>query len=214
MPVVDMTTQYINALMYFLTEEQGQRLTLVDDRNFYTPAGVTRWVLKGFLNPKIPLPLGALGTMRTHVEAELLLQNLMLALQAMGLGGWIHASVAPPYLLGNPYMTDKKPWRCIPVVHPRAASSSGSVLDMIRWHTFMPRLRAHPVGLEKDGEPLIRWMSPPYYTDMADAVDAVVATKFDASRGVRTDREFFRQIFKGQRGRSPRSPRCLTTMRT
>lgn len=199
-PVVDMTTQYINALMYLLTEEQGQRPTLVDDRNFYTPAGVTRWVLKGFLNPKIPLPLGALGTMRTHVEAELLLQNLMLALQAMGLGGWIHASVAPPYLLGNPYMTDKNRGLAFRWYTPPRGVLQRYVLDMIRWHTFMPRLRAHPVGLEKDGEPLIRCMSPPYYTDMADAVDAVVATKFDTSRGVYTDREFFRQIFKGQRG--------------
>src|SRR6516225_2439732 len=34
-PVVDMTHQYINALMYLLTEPDGFRPALVDDRNFY-----------------------------------------------------------------------------------------------------------------------------------------------------------------------------------
>jgi hypothetical protein len=94
-PVVDMTRQYINALMYLLTEEEGNRPTFLDDRNFYLKAGVRRWVRRGFLNKELKLPLGVLGTMRTQIEADLLLQNLMLLLQAVGLGGWIHASVAP-----------------------------------------------------------------------------------------------------------------------
>src|SRR5271168_1818199 len=57
-PVVDLTHQYINALMYLLTEPDGHRPAFLDDRNFYFPAGVTKWILKGFLNKKIPLPLG------------------------------------------------------------------------------------------------------------------------------------------------------------
>ena len=40
--------------------------------------------------------------MRTQIEADLLLQNLMLTADAMGLGAWIHASLAPPVLLGDP----------------------------------------------------------------------------------------------------------------
>ena len=40
--------------------------------------------------------------MRTQIEADLLLQNLMLTADAMGLGAWIHASIAPPVLLGDP----------------------------------------------------------------------------------------------------------------
>src|SRR6202023_3298135 len=91
-PVVDMTRQYINALMYLLTEPDGHRPALRDDRNFYFLAGVRKWVKNGFLNKDIPVPLGVLGTMRTQVEAELLLQNLILILQAMGPGGWTRAS--------------------------------------------------------------------------------------------------------------------------
>ena len=40
--------------------------------------------------------------MRTQIEADLLLQNLMLTADAMGLGAWIHASISPPVLLGDP----------------------------------------------------------------------------------------------------------------
>ena len=64
-PVVDLTHQYINALMYLLTEPDGHRPAFLDDRNFYLPAGVTKWILKGFLNKEIQLPLGYVGTMRT-----------------------------------------------------------------------------------------------------------------------------------------------------
>jgi hypothetical protein len=55
------------------------------------------------LNKDLKLPLGKLGNMRTEYEAYFLLQNLALCLQAMGLGGWIHASIGPPYLLGDPF---------------------------------------------------------------------------------------------------------------
>ena len=91
-----MTRQYINALMYLMTEPDGHRPAILDDRNFYLAAGVKKWIRSGFLNKDIKLPLGFLGTMRTQIEAELLLQNLILMLQAMGLGGWIHASVIQP----------------------------------------------------------------------------------------------------------------------
>jgi hypothetical protein len=39
-PVVDLSRQYINAIMYLLTQPDGARPTIVDDRNFYQPAGV------------------------------------------------------------------------------------------------------------------------------------------------------------------------------
>src|SRR6185312_13895545 len=81
-PIVDMTQQYINALMYLLTEPDGHRPAFLDDRNFYLPAGVGKWIRNGFLNKDLKLPLGFLGTMRTQIEAELLLQNLILVLQA------------------------------------------------------------------------------------------------------------------------------------
>jgi len=180
-PVVDMTRQYINALMYLLTEPAGFRPALLDDRNFYFPAGVRKWIKSGFLNKKIKLPLGVLGTMRTQIEAELLLQNLILMLQAMGLGGWIHASVAPIKLL---------PALGFQVITPKYHG-----LDFFRWGTFLTEPRAQPIGLP----PYIKGMCPPYYKTMADAVQAVVDEKYGAG-GPYGDDAYFRRIFRDDRG--------------
>ena len=81
---------------------RGARPTIVDDRNFYRPAGVKKWVDKGFLNKDIKVPLGAIWPMRTQIEADLLIQNLFLVAEAMGLGAWIHGSISPPVLMGDP----------------------------------------------------------------------------------------------------------------
>ncbi len=180
-PVVDLTQQYINALMYLLTEPDGHRPAILDDRNFYLPAGCKKWIESGFMNNEIKLPLGFLGTMRTQIEAELLLQNLILMLQAMGLGGWIHASVAPTKLL---------PALGFEMVKPKYRG-----LDFFRWGTFVTEPRAHYIGLP----PYIKGMCPPYYNSMADAVDAVVAAKYGAG-GAYTDRAYFSRIFQGDRG--------------
>src|SRR5262249_55566348 len=69
------------------------------------------------------------------------------------------------------------------------------LLDFFRWGTFLPSVRANPVGL--DG--VIECMCPPYYKNMSDAVDAVVAMKY-GEKGVYSDREYFRGIFKGEGG--------------
>jgi hypothetical protein len=180
-PIVDMTQQYINALMYLLTEPDGHRPAILDDRNFYLPAGVRKWIRSGFLNKELKLPLGVLGTMRTQIEADLLLQNLILMLQAMGLGGWIHASVAPIKLLpalGFKYVTPGYRW-----------------LDFFRWGTVRTEARSHPVGLP----PHIKGMCPPYYKSMAAAVQAVVDSKYGAG-GTYSDAAYFRRVFRDDRG--------------
>src|SRR5262249_27913450 len=61
-PSVDMTQQYINALMYLLPEPDAHRPAFLEDRNFSLPAGVRKWIRSGFLNKEIKLPLGVLGT--------------------------------------------------------------------------------------------------------------------------------------------------------
>jgi hypothetical protein len=197
-PVVDLSRQYINGLMYLLTQPDGARPTIVDDRNFYRVAGVKKWVDNGFLNKDIKLPLGTLWSMRTQIEADLLLQNLMLTADAMGLGAWIHASLAPPVLLGDPKFRQQygamlgfdwtiprwKPW------------------DVLRWHVPLPKyapLRATTVGLRHDGEDLIKAMCPPHYPSMAAAVDAVVAGKF-GPQGIYSDQGLFDRIYAGEFG--------------
>ena len=146
LPVVDLSHQYINGLMYLLTQPDGARPTLVDDRFFYRKAGVKRWVENGFLNGDLKVPLGAIGSLRTQIEADLLLQNLFLVADAMGLGAWIHATISPPVLTGDPKFSSRYgPMLGFDHVVPRWRP-----LDLLRWHVPLPRfanLRAHPVAL-------------------------------------------------------------------
>ncbi|MGY6021548.1 hypothetical protein [Streptomyces spinosirectus] len=198
-PVVDLSHQYINALMYLLTQPDGARPTLVDDRNFYRPAGVKKWVDNGFLNGDLKLPLGALGPMRTQIEADLLLQNLMLTAEAMGLGAWIHASINPQIALGDPKFS-RTYGRMLgfTFVTPR-----WRLADVWRWHVPLPRyatLRSHPVGLTSpEGEPLIAAACPPAHKSMSDAVDSVIRSKFGTG-GTYTDKDVFTRIYKEDYG--------------
>lgn len=197
-PVVDLSRQYINGMMYLLTQPEGARPTIVDDRNLYRPAGVKKWTKSGFLNKDIKLPLGTIWAMRTQIEADLLLQNLMLTADAMGLGAWIHASLAPPIMLGD----------------PKFRSAYGAMLgfdwttprwrpaDLLRWQVPLPRhadLRATAVGLRHNGEHLIKAMCPPNYDSMGEAVDAVVSDKF-GPKGIYADEGLFERIYRGDFG--------------
>ena len=197
-PVVDLSRQYINAIMYLLTQPAGARPTIVDDRNFYRPAGVKKWVKNGFLNKDIKLPLGNLGAMRTQIEADLLLQNLMLTADSMGLGAWIHASISPPVLLGDP----KFRTRYGSMLDFEWVVPSWKVADILRWGIPLPShadIRANPVALKRLGEPLIKAMCPPNYPTMDAAVDAVIADKFGPG-GIYSDEALFHRIYKGEFG--------------
>src|SRR3954469_21544342 len=154
-PVVDLSHQYINGMMYLLTQPEGARPTVLDDRNFYRKAGVKKWVDRGFLNKNIPLPLGMVWSMRTQIEADLLLQNLMLTADAMGLGAWIHASLAPPILLGDPKF--RKQYG--PMLDFDWSTPKWKPLDAIRWQLPLPwkaNVRATCTGLRHKGEYLIK----------------------------------------------------------
>ncbi|WP_207757538.1 hypothetical protein [Nonomuraea cypriaca] len=199
LPVVDLSHQYINALMYLLTQPEGHRPALVDDRNLYRSAGVRKWVKNGFLNAELKLPLGALGPMRTQVEADLLVQNMMLVADAMGLGAWIHATIHPQIMLGDPKFSQAYGRMLgFDFVVPRFR-----LADIPRWHVPLPKyaaLRSHPVGLRADGEHLIKAACPPNYASMEEAVESVVRAKFGPG-GIYTDEKTFAGIYKGDYGR-------------
>ena len=197
-PVVELSRQYINAIMYLLTQPEGARPTLVDDRNLYRPAGVKKWVKKGFLNKQIKVPLGVLGPMRTQLEADFLLQNMMVTADAMGLGAWMHATITPPVLLGDPKFTK----RYGTMLDFDWATPKWKPMDLLRWHVPLPffaSLRAHPVGLRWKGESLIRSMCPPNYPTMAEAVRVVIDDKFGPN-GIYSDEALFKRIYKGDFG--------------
>jgi hypothetical protein len=208
LPLDDLSRQYLNALMYVLTESPKSRPTIVDDRNWYMPAGVGKWMKSAAdmrenefaLNKDLELALGRLGTMRTEYEAYLLLQNLMLALQAMGLGGWIHASIGPPYLLGDPYVSPESAGLINIAWHvPSRPWWKRYTVDWLRWASPIAEMRANPYGLLKPGaDPngaqgddwLIECLCPPRFT-----IDAAVERLVQEKRQLYDDRAYFRRAF-------------------
>jgi hypothetical protein len=197
-PVVDISRQYINATMYLLTQPEGARPNIVDDRNFYQPAGTRKWLRNGFLNKDIKVPLGVLGPMRTQLEADLLLQNLMLTANAMGLGAWIHASMTPQVLLGDP----RSRVRYGKMLDFDWVTPRWKPMDLLRWQIPLPmvsNIRANPIGLRHQGEQLIKTMSPPNYPSMEAAVQQVIADKFGPN-GIYSDEALFARIYQGDFG--------------
>ncbi len=186
-PVVDMTRQYINQFMYLLCQDDGYRPTFIDDWNFYRVAGVKKWVKNGFLNKDLKIPIGYANTFRIHVESDLLVQNLLLLIQAMGLGGWVHAAFNGPYLLGSPTFSAESG----PGLGFRFLTPKKLLRKLLIPITPLPAWQPNPVGL--DG--LLEGYCPPYYPDMPAAVDALLQTKYGPA-GVYRNQAKFDQIFQ------------------
>jgi len=190
-PVVDLTRQYINGLLFLLSQDDGHRPTPIDDWNFYRVAGVAKWVRSGFLNKDLKLPLGYLGTFRIQIEADLLVQNLLLAIQALGLGGWVHAGFPPPLLLGDPEYARYGPGLGFRFHQPKP----GLIRRMLKPVTPLPAWRPNPVGL--DG--LLEGFCPPYHPSMSAALDALLAHKYGPD-GVYGEKSAFQQVFRPGKG--------------
>jgi hypothetical protein len=185
-PVVDLTRQYINGLMFLLTQDDGHRPTFIDDWNFYRVAGVKKWVKSGFLNPDLKIPLGVLGSARIQIEAEMLLQNVFLTMQAMGLGGWVHAGFTGPVLLGDEdYRNDGRH------LGFRFHTPHRPLRKLFRFLFPLPSWRPNPVGL--DG--LLEGYCPPYHPSMSVAIDKLLEHKYGPG-GLYSDPKEFDRVFK------------------
>jgi hypothetical protein len=163
MPLTEVTRQYINGLFYVLGQEPGRRPVFVDDFNSYLPCGCERWVKSRFLNKEIPIPLSYYGKGRTEYEAILLLQNLALVAQSMGLGGWIHAAFETSILLGG-----------YPDIGPGLGFRFERPKKNILLRRPYPAGAPNPVGL--DG--VFQSYAPPYFKDTDAAIDAILEEKY------------------------------------
>jgi hypothetical protein len=208
LPVVDCTRGYINIILNLLTEPDGQRPLWVDDWQNFKPADVVEaleWagvelglagagkkvpyqVIGGltraqdkFVNPNIVLPLGLASTMRVNYESFFHLQNLMLVGQGMGLGGWVHASVAPPYILEH---DPSKQFLGLGFRMEPGKSWSDTAWPPV------PASQPNPVGI--DG--VLQGLCPPYVASMNDAVDQLLAEKY-GSMGMYADINVFKRPY-------------------
>lgn len=178
LPVEDFTLMYINALLEIFNEHNG--IYVLDERSWYRPAGVRRFAKSrgGHLidDPKKEhtITIQQLETLVTELvtaEAGMMIQNLALMTQAMGLGGFPHWA-AHYYgwfealgfqmqgIRSTKYLGMNWLFQAIARVFNRD-------------FTF-PMV----TGLEVNGTPLLKPFCPPNYDSMREAILAVVDMKW------------------------------------
>jgi hypothetical protein len=99
LPVCDVSAELISLIAQFVDPALRRYaaaaggLNIVDDRHGFRPAGTERWLRDGFLNAEQVLPLSILERQACYYvfsEPAAICQNMFLATEALGLGGWKH----------------------------------------------------------------------------------------------------------------------------
>ncbi|MBE3586009.1 MAG: hypothetical protein IMW94_07610 [Thermoanaerobacter sp.] len=156
-PVTSVTIEYINLLFLFTSSRYG--FLIVDELHGGRPAGMEEALKKGLVRRDLVLSLFELEmrvlTMLV-VEQAFMCQNINLALQALGLGGWTFTGFVARFLLGGV---------------PPYKGLGFRFITPKKGLTDPPQ--SIPVGI--DG--LYQAYCPPYYKNMDEAVDAFLEHK-------------------------------------
>lgn len=181
--VNELTALYINILLSCFSADF--KYFIVDERRGFRPAGIARYakskggtlyddprdgrlVTVGFLESWL-FELAA-------VEQGAVMQNLGLMTQALGLGGF-------PHFAAHPFgWTEALGFRMErPKFSRTIAASPLMKLALALSGRDVPNPTA--VGLERNGQTLIKPFCPPYYPSMKDAVLAFINSKFAPGKG-------------------------------
>jgi hypothetical protein len=178
LPINDLTFLLINALLECFDEAMGG--FIVDERNNFRPAGLARFGRSKGGHLYDDPAANRVGTIQriemaiaeaVALEQGMVLQNLGLMCQAMGLGGFSHfAAHEYGWLEALGFRMRRMPASKY-LGAPRYAQLAARLLGKDRPVPFA-------VGLERGGETLVKSFCPPYYPTMAEAVREVVAAKF------------------------------------
>ena len=187
LPVAELSGLFLNLLLAAFSEEVAY--FVVDERHTFQPAGVAKFARSkgGYLHDNLSegrvATVGMLDTWMYEfaaVEQGAMLQNLALVTEALGLGGF-------PHLASHPFgwfqalgfrMTDIPFSRTI-----GAGPLMKGLLRVLKKEIPLPTA----VGLERDGQVLIKPFCPPYYRNMEEAVLAFVDEKYAQGRGTMRD---------------------------
>jgi hypothetical protein len=154
MPVCDVTSSLIGLIAQFV-DPQLERfapknslgVNIVDDRHGFRPAGTDKWIRNGFLDKLNIMPLSHIERQACYYmfsEPAVICQNMFLATEALGIGGWMHCGFL-----------------------------SRDVFEALGFTTTVPggqSVLSNPVGL--DG--VFQAFCPPYYPSMNAAVDTLL----------------------------------------
>jgi hypothetical protein len=186
-PINELTGLYINAVLEAFDEEMA--LFIVDERNRFQPAGIGQFGRRRGGHLTDDPRSNRIATIQAienavlqgvAIEQGMLLQNLGLMTQAIGLGGFANFAQHPySWFQALGFRMGEMPASRY-LGAPRIATLIASVLNKDRPFPY-------PLGLERNGQVLLKPFCPPYYPDMAAAVMALVDYKF-GSNGVFRDR--------------------------
>jgi hypothetical protein len=187
LPVNDLTFMYVNGLLEILNEHTG--VFIVDDRNHFRPAGVGQFARSRGGHLEDDPRKGRMATIRqveqfvtefVTIEQGMMLQNLGLMAEAMGLGGFPNFAnhefgwfQALGFRMGE---------------MPASRYLGAGLLPSIAMKSLNRDIPVpYPLGLEINGETLLKPFCPPYFKSMTDAVNAVVESKFGPQGVLRTN---------------------------
>ena len=153
-PITNMTMEYINVLFIYLARSYG--FNIIDERHGGRSAGLDEFVKTGRIREERVMTMAELEARILSmmvVEQGFICQNLNLALQALGLGGWTFTGYLPKFVMGG-----------------------GDVEGLgFRFETAND---GSTFAVGRDG--YLEGFTPPYYADMHEAVDAFMAMKWAA----------------------------------
>jgi hypothetical protein len=187
LPVAECSALYINILLSAFGEDFGY--FVVDERNRFKPPGIARFARSkgGHLHDDPGEGrLATIGFLETWlyefiaIEQGGMLQNLALMTQALGLGGFPHFA-AHPFIW---FQTLGFRMQEIPFSRTIGAGPlTKRLMSVLGKDLPVPTA----VGLEQDGETLIKPFCPPYYRNMEEAVLALVDYKYEQGKGTFRD---------------------------
>jgi len=181
LPVNDLTFMYLNGLLEIFNETTGA--FLLDERNGFRPAGLAQFARSRGGHLEDDPQQGRVATVRqveqfvtefVTVEQGMMLQNLGLMAQALGLGGFPNfANHEFGWFRALGFRLQEMPASRYLGTGPLVSLA----LKLLRRDVRVP----YPVGLERNGETLLKPFCPPYYPSMSAAVRAVADSKFGAN---------------------------------
>ncbi len=162
-PVTNTTIEYFTLL--FIYFDEAHRFSIVDEHSGGRRCGLEKWLETGRLTRDVEMSLIDLELRvltSLNVEQAFISQNMALALQALGLGGWAFTGFLPHHLLGG------------------ADYCRGLGFDFTRPESTVRHApTATPVG--RPG--VMEGLCPPYVKDMGEAVERYLARHAQGATG-------------------------------
>jgi hypothetical protein len=178
LPVNDLTLMYINGLLEILNESTG--VFLLDERNGFRPAGLARFARSRgghLVDDPHKLRVATIRQVEQFVtefvtlEQGMMLQNLGLMTQALGLGGF------PNFANHDFGWFEALEFRLQRMPASRYLGAGWLTSLAMRLLGRDPEIPC-PLALEREGDVLLKPFCPPYFSSMTEAVRAVVDLKF------------------------------------